>query len=84
MPIVQHEFTNLILEILNYYFPNRGDIVLNSSELLQYLNIKTKAANRGSKSRAGLVNVCRVGNIKDMLIFMVILDFHPPYRILLP
>ncbi|ERT07935.1 putative type II restriction endonuclease [Lyngbya aestuarii BL J] len=56
MPIVQHEFTKRILEILNYYFPNRGDIVLNSSELLQYLNIKTKAANRGSKSRAGFAN----------------------------
>lgn len=56
MPIVQHEFTSKIVEILNRYFPDRGDIVLNSSELLQYLNIKTKAANRGSKSRAGFAN----------------------------
>lgn len=56
MPIVQHEFTEKIIEILNSHFPNKGDRILNSSELLQYLNIKTKAANRGSKSRAGFAN----------------------------
>jgi hypothetical protein len=56
MPIVQHEFTQKIVDILNFYFPTHGDIVLDSSELLQYLNIKTKAANRGSKSRAGFAN----------------------------
>jgi len=56
MPIVQHEFTSKIVEILNSHFPNQGVTVLNSSELLQYLNIKTKAANRGSKSRAGFAN----------------------------
>jgi len=52
----QHEFTEKIVEILNYHFPDQGIIVLSSSELLQYLNIKTQAANRGSKSRAGLAN----------------------------
>jgi len=56
MPIVQHEFTNKIIEILNFYFPNQGARIIDSSELLQYLNIKTKAANRGSKSRAGFAN----------------------------
>lgn len=30
--------------------------ILNCSELIQYLNFKTKAANRGSKSRAGFAN----------------------------
>ncbi|MGJ0606173.1 hypothetical protein [Cylindrospermopsis raciborskii] len=52
----QHEFTEKIVEILNYHFADQGIIVLSSSELLQYLNIKTQAANRGSKSRAGLAN----------------------------
>ncbi|PSF36109.1 restriction endonuclease [Aphanothece hegewaldii CCALA 016] len=56
MAIVQHEFTKKIIEILNCYFPSQGNAILNYSELLQYLNIKTKAANRGSKSRAGLAN----------------------------
>lgn len=56
MPTVQHEFTNKILQIINNYFPSQGSRVLKSSELLQYLNIKTKAANRGSKSRGGFAN----------------------------
>ncbi|CDM92707.1 MULTISPECIES: hypothetical protein [Limnospira] len=56
MPILQHEFTLKIIEILNSHFPNQGEQVLINSELLQYLNIKTKAANRGSKSRAGFAN----------------------------
>jgi hypothetical protein len=56
MPTVKHEFTDKITEILNIYFPEQGSKILDSSELLQYLNIKTKAANRGSKSRAGLAN----------------------------
>lgn len=56
MAIIQHEFTKIIIEIINFYFPSQGNIILNSSELLQYLNIKTKAANRGSKSRAGFAN----------------------------
>lgn len=56
MTIVQHEFTRKIVEILNSHFPDQGVSVLDSSELLQYLNIKTKAANRGSKSRAAFAN----------------------------
>ncbi|MEH1867622.1 MAG: restriction endonuclease [Nostoc sp.] len=56
MSIVQHEFTKIIIEIINLYFPEQGTRILNSSELLQYLNIKTKAANSGSKSRAGFAN----------------------------
>jgi len=54
---VAHEFTKKIIEILNYHFPIQGEEILNHSQLLQYLNIKTKAANRGSKSRAELANL---------------------------
>lgn len=56
MSIVKHEFTKIIIKIIDNYFPNQGNSILNASELLQYLNIKTRAANRGSKSRAGLAN----------------------------
>lgn len=52
----KHDFTDSIVSILERYFPGYGDELLSSSELLQYLNIKTKAANRGSKSRAGFAN----------------------------
>lgn len=56
MPVVRHNFTEKIIAILETHFPKRGVKVLDSSELLQYLNIKTKAANRGSKSRASFAN----------------------------
>ncbi len=56
MPAVRHDFTTKILEILNSHFGEFAEQLLDSSELLQYLNIKTKAANRGSKSRAGFAN----------------------------
>jgi len=56
MPSVRHEFTNVILDILERTHVGLGEKILDASELLQYLNIKTKAANRGSKSRAGFAN----------------------------
>lgn len=56
MPQVKHDFTNKIVEILQAHFRSDAERILNNSELLQYLNIKTKAANRGSKSRAGFAN----------------------------
>ncbi len=57
MSILKHDFTNIITGILDQYFgDNQADAILHSSEIIQYLNIKTKAANRGSKSRAGFAN----------------------------
>ena len=56
MPIPRHDFTNEIITILNRHYNVRGDEILKSCEIIQYLNIKTKAANRGSKSRAGFAN----------------------------
>ncbi len=56
MSILRHDFTNKIESILDDHTDNIGSILLEDSEILQYLNIKTKAANRGSKSRAGFAN----------------------------
>lgn len=57
MPISRHGFTEKIVAILDYHHPVLGEVILSRSTLLQYLNYKTKAANRGSKSRAGYGNV---------------------------
>ena len=54
--IIKHDFTTTIIAILNANTDGKGEEVLETSELVQYLNIKTKAANRGSKSRAGFAN----------------------------
>jgi len=56
MKILQHDFTQTIIDTVNKYFPGYGDIIVSNSQLLQYINIKTKAANRGSKSRASFAN----------------------------
>jgi hypothetical protein len=54
--ILKHDFTGEIINILDRNTSGQGEALLNSSEIIQYLNIKTKAANRGSKSRAGFAN----------------------------
>jgi hypothetical protein len=57
MSIIEHGFTSKILQMLEFHFPNRGKAIFQYSELLQYLNIKTRAANKGSKSRASFGNI---------------------------
>lgn len=56
MSVVKHDFTSKILEILELHFGDYAQQLLENSELLQYLNIKTKAAHRASKSRASFAN----------------------------
>ncbi len=48
---MKHAFTIKILEILEKNFPADFEQIYNSSELLNYINFKTKSVNRGSKSR---------------------------------
>lgn len=56
VPIIKHDFTDKIIAILDANTDGKGEELLKISELVQYLNIKTKAANHGSKSRAGFAN----------------------------
>ncbi len=48
----EHGFTENIKEILKSCFKNNADYIFQNSTLIQYLNIKTKSANRGAKSRS--------------------------------
>ena len=52
----QHDFTANILNILEDMFPSHSKDILENSPLLIYLNIKTKSANKGSKSRGSFAN----------------------------
>lgn len=56
MATPRHEFTQVIDHILKKNFGGNGQALFKESKLLQYINIKTRAANRGSKSRAGFAN----------------------------
>jgi hypothetical protein len=52
-----HEFTAAIRRILHEHIGSHADEVFTGSYLLQYLNIKTRSAHRGSKSRSSFSNL---------------------------
>ena len=56
----QHSFTGKILKILADYFHDDANAIIENSLLLQYINKKTKSAERGSKSRSGFANLYAV------------------------
>lgn len=52
------DFKQTIINILNgEYGPDRGDQIFQQSPLLQYIAIKTRSANRGSKARGSFANL---------------------------
>jgi len=54
---MKHNFTNIIKEELKKCFGDDSEQIFKNSELLQYLNIKTVSANKGSKSRGSFANI---------------------------
>jgi hypothetical protein len=57
---MEHEFTKKIKEILQKNFGSLSNRVFSESEIIQYLNIKTKSASKGSKSRGSFANLYAV------------------------
>lgn len=55
--IVEHTFTAEIKAQLSKSFPDDADAILSASPLLQYINLKTKSAQKGSKSRGSFANL---------------------------
>jgi hypothetical protein len=54
---MEHEFTKIIKTILEDKFGDVGDQIFRESQLISYLNIKTKSSNKGSKSRGSFANL---------------------------
>jgi hypothetical protein len=54
---MEHSFTQTIKVVLQNHFGAQADEVFERSLLLQYLNLKTRSANRGSKSRSSFANL---------------------------
>jgi hypothetical protein len=54
---MEHEFTNRIRAVLQKHFGEVADDIFKQSPLLQYLNIKTRSATRGSKARGSFANI---------------------------
>ena len=53
---MNHPFTETILSILHDHFGDFSKSIFENSPLLQYLNVKTRSANRGSKARGAFAN----------------------------
>jgi hypothetical protein len=53
---MEHIFTKNIKDVLTKYFTN-ADEVFDKSQLIQYINEKTRSANKGSKSRSSFANL---------------------------
>lgn len=54
---MEHQFTKEIIQIIKDHFGRAADEIFERNPLLQYLNIKTKAASRGSKARGSFANI---------------------------
>ena len=55
--VTEHSFTSTIIKVLDSFFGKNAEAVLESSLLIQYLNEKTKSANKGSKARSSFANL---------------------------
>lgn len=54
---MEHIFTQKIKEILYRNFDENADDILDKSQLIQYINTKTRSASRGSKARSSFANL---------------------------
>lgn len=54
---MEHSFTKVIKRVLIDEFGDKSDAIYLSCHILQYINIKTKSADRGSKARANFTNL---------------------------
>ncbi|HVC95696.1 MAG TPA: hypothetical protein VND64_18525 [Pirellulales bacterium] len=54
--MIEHGFTPIITKLLKKSFGDKAKQVFSGSPLLQYLNIKTRSASKGSKSRSSFAN----------------------------
>jgi len=54
---MENIFTTNIKKILQKHFHNNADEIFEKSQLIQYINEKTRSANRGSKARSSFANL---------------------------
>ncbi|MDR1291661.1 MAG: hypothetical protein LBK06_10720 [Planctomycetaceae bacterium] len=62
---MEHTFTNNIKQILKQEFRTNANLIFDNSLLIQYLNEKTRSANRGSKARSSFANLYAIYVIID-------------------
>ncbi|MGM9844269.1 MAG: restriction endonuclease [Muribaculaceae bacterium] len=55
--VTEHSFTSTIRKVLDALYGKNAEAALECSLLIQYLNEKTKSANKGSKARGSFANL---------------------------
>ncbi len=55
--MIDHAFTENIRQVLGEHFKGASEEIFEKSDFLQYINVKTRSANRGSKSRGSFANL---------------------------
>ena len=65
---MEHLFTTSIKSILQRHFQSNSDEIFEKSQLIQYLNEKTRSANKGSKARSSFNSLYSIYTlVKDYL-----------------
>jgi hypothetical protein len=54
---MEHIFTASIKSVLQKHFKKKSDEIFEKSQLIQYINEKTRSANKGSKARSSFANL---------------------------
>lgn len=54
---MEHTFTATIKQILKKNFDSKSEEIFEKSQLIEYINLKTKSAEKGSKSRSSFANL---------------------------
>lgn len=54
---MEHAFTVNIKVILEKYFGEDSKFIFDNNQLIQYINLKTRSANQGSKARSSFANL---------------------------
>lgn len=70
---MEHLFTANIKSVLQKHFKRNADKIFEKSQLIQYINEKTRSANKGSKARSSFANLYAIYVILEDYISK---DFH--------
>lgn len=78
--MLTHSFTEKLLDLLDQAYPGKSREILAKSYLLQYINYKTKSANRGSKARGSFASLYAIYVLVEAYLKGGFVAMHTLYR----
>jgi len=64
---MENIFTANIKSVLEKHFGKTADDIFDKSQLIQYINEKTRSANKGSKSQRAICPTCVYKNVTECI-----------------